>query len=349
MLRQFRPNGRRFTPFPKDFMAITDTEICEVFEPWRDALYFGGAETARTEIWPRCSGGIPLARKRKNLSVAIAINTNISAQAAANALSLNRRTAATALQQLSTGSRINRAADDSAGMAIGANMTAQILGLNMAVRNANDGISLLQTADGGIGAQSDLLQRMRELAVQAATDTVSSDQKTYLNGEFLALKDQISQITSNTTWNGIGVLNGTGGRMEMGDFEIRLGSTSSDIIKVKITAMTTSLGKNLAAIASSTITTASASANAINAIDTALDKVNSQRALIGAGINRLNYAVNNLTSGAQNATQSRSQVLDTDYAKVTSELARTQIIQQAATAMLAQANQQQQTVMALLK
>jgi flagellin len=220
-------------------------------------------------------------------------------------------------------------------------MTAQIRGLNQAVRNANDGISMLQTAEGAMVEQTNMLQRMRELAVQATTATYNSTQLGYLDTEFQALDTQINNIASNTKWNGTTVLETAATKTFI------VGSAGTESITVAL-ASTANTASGLATTALVVSTSASA-ATAITAIDTALASISSARATIGAGINQLTYAADNLTNVSQNLTASRSQIMDTDYATATTQLARSQIIQQAATAMLAQANQQPQSVLALLK
>ena len=272
------------------------------------------------------------------------INTNVNALFAQSSLKVNSRNLSQAMQQLSSGSRINSASDDAAGLAIGQTMTAQIRGLTQAVRNANDGISMLQTAEGSMNEQSNILQRMRELAVQASTATYSSTQRGYLKTEFSALSSQLDNIASQTTWNGIQILDGTGGTS--GSFDIQVGAVSGQTITVKIAKVTTAasgLG------VSGDISTASGASSVITNINSALETLNSARATIGAGINQLTYAADNLTNVITNYSNSRSQVMDTDYATATTQLAKSQIIQQAATAMLAQANQAPQSVLALLK
>lgn len=276
------------------------------------------------------------------------INTNVNSLIAANASTKNARALSAAMEQLSTGSRINKAADDAAGLAIAQTMTAQIRGLDMAVRNANDATSLLQTADGAMIEQTNMLQRMRELAVQASTDTVSATQKGYLQTEFADLQSEINRIAGNTQWNGMNILNASAG--SSGAFTFQVGANSGQTISVTIASMTNS-GSNLSAVLSSglKISSLSGASGAITTIDSALDTVNNLRATIGATQNQLTYAADNLTNISQNASASRSRVTDTDYAAATSQLAKNQIISQAATAMLAQANQQPQTVLALLK
>jgi len=278
------------------------------------------------------------------------INTNVSALYSQNAMKTNARAMNTAMEQLSTGTRINSAKDDAAGLAIGQSMTSQIRGLNQAVRNANDGVNMMQTAEGAMVEQSNMLQRMRELAVQASNGTYSTSQRDYLNTEFQALTTQINNIASQTTWNGQSLLTGTNTNSitgTSGAFQFQVGQASGQTLSVDIGNMDTSAsGLNVASLA---VTTASGASGAITTIDTALDTINLQRAAIGAGINQLSYAADNMTNISANVTQSRSTIMDTDYALATTQLAKTQILQQASTAMLAQANQQAQGVMALLK
>jgi flagellin len=286
------------------------------------------------------------------------INTNTAATVTSNALATNSRAMSQSMERLSTGQRINSASDDAAGLAISSKMTSQIRGLDQAVRNANDAISMVQTADGAAIEVSNMLQRMRELSVQAATGTNTSDDVTSLNAEFTALRDQIQFVANNTQWNGSNILNGTAGgtvgdtlsvsfqvgannaqmvTLDFGDFNLADGAQAAAAGKSK-----GALGADLSALAVNTGTV-------ITKLDTAIAGVNTQRSSYGAMINRLEYAVDNLANVSQNAAASRSRVLDADYATESTELARTQIIQQAGTAMLAQANQQSQSVLALLK
>ena len=276
------------------------------------------------------------------------INTNVSALQAQNALTKNARGMSASMEQLSTGSRINSAKDDAAGLAIGQTQTAQIRGLNQAVRNLNDGVNLLQTAEGALTETTNMLQRMRELAVQSASGTYSTTQRSYLAVEFLALGSQIENIASQTTWNGYTVLTGTTGGTTTGTFSFQAGQTSGQTIDVAIGAMTLSALGITATNAVGVSTAASASA-AIAYIDSAINTVNSQRATIGAAINRMTYAADNITNISSNTAASRSTIMDTDYATASTNLSKNQIIQQAATAMLAQANQQPQSVLSLLK
>jgi len=273
----------------------------------------------------------------KKMSV---INTNVSALQAQNALAGNARVMSKAMNSLSTGSRINSAGDDAAGLAIGQALTSQIRGLNQAVRNANDGINLLQTAEGALVAQTDMLQRMRELAVQASNGTVSTTQRTYLQTEYSQLSSQIGKINSQTSWNSSNILSAS-------TLNFQVGAQSGQTISVTIAATTV----NALQISGTTVAGASGgvASSALAKVDSALSIINTQRANIGAGINRLTYAADNLTNISSNLAASRSTIMDTDYAGASTSLSRSQIIQQAATAMLAQANQQPQSVLALLK
>ena len=272
------------------------------------------------------------------------INTNVNALFAQNSMKTNARAMSSAMEKLSTGSRINNAKDDAAGLAIGQTMTSQIRGLNQAVRNANDGINMMQTAEGAMVEQSNMLQRMRELAVQASNGTYSSTQRSYLQNEFDQLGSQITDISTDTTWNSINLLDGTGSA----GFSFQVGQNSGQTISIDVANMGfSSLASGVTL--GTAVSTASAAQATIGKLDSALETINQQRSTIGAGINRLTYAADNLTNIASNVTASKSTVMDTDYAEASTQLSKTQIIQQAATAMLAQANQQPQSVLSLLK
>ena len=290
------------------------------------------------------------------------INTNVKALMASNALNKNGRVQQDVMESLSTGKSINRASDNAAGLSIREVMTAQINGLNAAVKNANDSISMLQTADGALNETSSMLQRMRELAVLSVNDTYSTTQKTAMSTEFNQLSSEIDRIAGQTQWNGMAILNGSGGlysgaaAASTGQFTFQVGANTAQTISVIITNVAITAGTNTTPVASTlgvlslaTIATAAGATTAITSLDSALTILNTQRSTIGAMVNRLTHAVDNLTNVAQNAADSRSKVEDTDYAAATSELARTQIIAQAATAILAQANQQPQSVLSLLK
>ena len=287
------------------------------------------------------------------------INTNVAAQMAANALAKNDRAMTQTMERLATGSRINSASDDAAGLAISSKLTAQVNGLNQAVRNGNDAIAMLQTADGAMEEVGNMLQRMRELGVQGGTGTLSSTDRTALNTEFVALRTEIERIADNTQWNGDNLLDGSAGSFGVLTFQV--GYEASQTITVDVgdlelaagaaayTAGTSAggiLGADLSAI---TITTAALSNTQVTALDTAIAGLDAKRATLGSSLNVLEFAVDSLANASQNASQARSRIADADYATETTELARTQIIAQAATAMLSQANQQTMNVMALLK
>ena len=271
------------------------------------------------------------------------INTNVSALFAQNSMKTNARAMSSAMEKLSTGSRINSAGDDAAGLAIGQTMTAQVRGLNQAVRNANDGINMMQTAEGAMVEQTNMLQRMRELAVQASNGTYSSTQRGYLQNEFDQLGSQITDISTDTTWNGLSLMD-----TASASFKFQVGQIADQTISVTIGDMSLSTLASAVTLGTA-ISTASDASDTIDYLDTALDTINAQRAIIGAGINRLTYAADNLSNISANVTASRSSVMDTDYATASTQLSKAQIVQQAATAMLAQANQQPQSVLALLK
>ena len=383
------------------------------------------------------------------------INTNVKSLVAQNAMTVNNRSLSESMQQLSTGKRINSAKDDAAGFAISQRMTSQIRGLDQAVRNASDAISLIQTAEGALIEVNNMMQRMRELAVQSSTDSNMAGDKSALNAEFTQLRSEINRVALNTQWNGTNILDkGFGGS---GTFKFQVGANANQTIDLTIgnyttnstsqgttaavdtttaasgpgatgakqistfkiagtpaigdvitatvgdksfshtvkvgsattvqtvaeiaTAINTGLGTItgvtsavstdtitftaavnatpfsisasqaglLSGIRESHISTQSASNSAIGALDAALAAVTAGRAEMGATMNRLQYASDNLSNISTNTSASRSRIEDTDYATATTELARTQIIQQAATAMLAQANQSGQSVLALLK
>ena len=289
------------------------------------------------------------------------VNTNVNASIAQNALVRNERSMNTAMERLSTGQRINSASDDAAGLAIASRMTSQIKGLDVAVRNANDGISMISTADGALVEVTNMLQRMRELALQAANGTTTSADRDYLNSEYVNLLSEIERIAQNTQWNGNDILDGTANGTS-GTVAFQVGANGGQTVSVNfgnatnaaVAATGSGMLQDVASAAPTLTAATTASAltkgtSAVTAIDTAITNVNSQRATFGAAMNQLTYAVDNLSNVKVNSEAARSRILDTDYAKETSELARTQIIQQAGTAMLAQANQLPQTVLSLLQ
>jgi len=319
------------------------------------------------------------------------INTNVSATLASNAIKRNDRDMTTAMERLSTGLRINSAGDDAAGLAISARMASQVKGLEQAARNANDGISMLQVAEGAVSEISNMLGRMKELAVQASSGTYSDTDREALNLEFQELMKEIARIARNTEWNGIKILQGTGthtaASVDKLPINLQVGDGSGQTMGVDLKSWvpdaafdasltTAAINANVNDVASNPkgtaygdavlkvntagvegdgddvyidIKTADAAVDVITQLDTAITAAASERATYGAYINRLEYAQDNLMNVAQNTDASRSRIEDADYAAETSELARTQIISQASTAMLAQANQSKQSVLALLQ
>lgn len=391
------------------------------------------------------------------------INTNIKSLVSQNAITKNNRDLSDAMQQLSTGKRINSAKDDAAGLAISSRMTSQITGLDQAVRNGNDAVSLLQTTEGAMVEMSNMLQRMRELAIQSANNTYTSDDRGYIDLEFQQLKQEVNRITRDTQWNGMNVMSGAfvGDSEVAGTFRFQVGGNQGQVISHTVAAMGfkastgaianavstpfvadpataqvsgltlsgtftagdkvsatingvtesyTITGNDLISGTSATIletitsqlntkfddafegidvsfsgavlsltanpaaaftptvaitfvndegaltnikdlvvTNSTSSNTAIAELDVAINRINTERSGMGAVMNRLMHAVDNLVNVSQNTSESRSRILDADYAKASSELARTQIISQAATAMLAQANQSNQSVLQLLQ
>lgn len=273
------------------------------------------------------------------------INTNSSATIAANALLKNDRDLSKAMNQLSTGSRINRAADDAAGLGVSIVMTSQINGLNQSIRNANDGISLAQTADGALGQAIDIFQRMRELAVQAGNSVLSDNQQDYLAAEFNALADGLETIADNTSFNGVSILKNFSGS---NTYDIKGADASTTMANVLVVTLDVPV-----LLAQSMDISAAAGPSAVPAVvstvDNVLQMLSAGRALLGAAMNTLGYVADAQMAELANTEVSRSRIADTDYAVATTELARAQIIQQAGTSMLAQANQAPQSVLALLQ
>jgi flagellin len=275
------------------------------------------------------------------------INTNIKSLVSQDAIAKNNRALTNAMQQLSTGKRINSASDDAAGLAISSRMTSQIRGLDQAIRNGNDAISMMQTTEGAMIEMTNMLQRMRELAIQSSNDTYAIEDREYLDIEYQQLIAEINRVTTDTQWNGMNVLDGTGGANSDGVLKFQVGANEGQTITHTISDM--SSDGELDMISDTDILDRDNAANAITQVDEALDVINRERAGIGAIVNRISYSVDNLANVSLNTSASRSRIVDADYAKASSELARSQIVEQAATAMLAQANQQPQTVMQLLK
>jgi len=277
--------------------------------------------------------------------MALVINTNVAALNAQRNLSTSQSSLNTALQRLSSGLRVNSAKDDAAGLAIAERMNAQVRGMTVAMRNANDAISFAQTAEGGIVKISDALQRMRELSVQSANGTNSSGDRANLQTEFAQLQAEITRLTNGTTFNGQVVLSGA----TAFTFQVGAGTTSGvDTISVTGGNLATGAVSSAAAAAVS-ITAVSAATAAITAIDSALDAANTLRANFGAVQNRFESVISNLQIAVENQTAARSRIMDADFAAETAALTRAQILQQAGTAMLAQANVQPELALTLLR
>ena len=272
------------------------------------------------------------------------INTNTSALRAQNGGRVANQALQTAMERLSSGKRINSAKDDAAGLAIASSMTAQIRGMNQAVRNSNDGISFAQTAEGALGEVSNMLQRIRELAVQSKSGTYSTADRTNLNAEATALQAQISDILTNTKFNGVAV------------FDYAATDTASDDIVIQVGAGTETVSVAKAFLNSGNFEAADFAVDSVaNAtttialVDTNLGAINTARAGLGASQSRLESVVNNLTNVVTNLSDARSRIEDADFSQETTKLAKAQILSQASTAMLAQANQSQQGVLSLLR
>ena len=273
------------------------------------------------------------------------VNTNPVALFSKAALAANNKDLTQALERLATGKRINSASDDVAGAAISTKMSSRFRSLDQAVRNANDGISLLQTVDGAVNGMTDALYRMRELAIQSANDTNDQDGRDALQLEFAALQEEISNTITNTTWNGMKVLEAEPGS---GTAKFQVGASSADSIALPLTSLNTS--DVATAIGAGTLIDSLANAQAsLGDIDNAITQINGERSTWGATMNRLTYAADNAANVSMNSAASRSRILDTDYAQATAEMARAMILDQAGTAMLSQANQQPMYVLALLR
>ncbi|MGM9483855.1 flagellin [Roseateles sp. NT4] len=298
------------------------------------------------------------------------INTNLLSLNAQRNASSAQSSLATSMQRLSSGLRVNSARDDAAGLAIAERMNSQVKGMNVAIRNANDGISLSQTAEGALGKVNDMLQRMRELAVQSANGTNNTDDRTALNNEFTQLQSEITRLSTNTTFNGQAVLTNT----TSFNFQVGANATTNDTITISgqnMLGTVTAAGKNdgaLAEVANSANTDISnvgaagtgatfdayagatkGALDSIAKIDQAISQVNVARSTFGAAQNRFDAVISSLGTAVENQSAARSRIMDADYAMETANLSRAQILQQAGTAMIAQANQQPQQVLSLLR
>ena len=272
------------------------------------------------------------------------INTNIGALKAANASNAAGKALGTAMERLSTGKRINSAKDDAAGLAIATSMTSQVRGMNQGIRNANDGISMAQTAEGALNEVTNMLQRQRELVVQASNDTYSATDLANLKSEMDALNEQITNVVTNTEFNGQKLFDATAGTA--GVVSVQAGANEADAIDIDLSTNLTT-DADLAAAAAVDVTALAAGDIAL--FDTAIETVSIVRAGLGASENQLESAVANLGNNITNLSDARSRIEDTDYSAESTALAKAQILSQASGAMLAQANQSQQNVLSLLR
>jgi flagellin len=263
------------------------------------------------------------------------INTNMISLNAQRNLSTSQSSLATSMQRLSSGLRVNSAGDDAAGLAIATRMNAQIKGINVAIRNANDGISLAQTAEGALSTVTDALQRMRELAVQSMNGSNGTTDRANLDTEFQALSAEIVRIATQTKFNGTTIIGASAGAQVF-----QVGANNGDTLTITTTAVTSVSGG---------VSTTTLAGAAITALDGMLDTISTSRASYGAAISRFGFAISNLQVTGENQSAARGRIMDADFAAETSNLSRAQILQQAGSAMVAQANQLPQTVLTLLR
>jgi flagellin len=279
------------------------------------------------------------------------INTNVASLTSQRLLSNTTNSLKTSMERLSSGLRVNSAKDDAAGLAISDGMTSQIRGMTVAIRNANDGISMAQTAESAMGSMTETMQRMRDLAVQASNfGAVSSSDREKLSTEFKQLGAEISRIIKNTEFNGKKVLNG---QLSGANFQVGANTSTDNQISITVSNLSAASGIQslfgAAAVSIGASATSTGTRNAVNAIDTAIKKIDTFRSTLGAVQNRFTTTIGNLQSSIENQSAARSRIIDADFAAETSNLSRTQILQQAGTAMLAQANQSSQNVLSLLR
>ncbi len=267
--------------------------------------------------------------------MAMTINTNVVSLNAQRNLSNSKVSLATSMERLSSGLRVNSARDDAAGLAIADRMNAQIRGIGVAIRNANDGISLAQTAEGALATMTDALQRMRELAIQSQNGTNSASDRANLDAEYQQLSQEITRIADQTKFNGVAIVGAAAGANVF-----QVGPNNGDTLTITTSAVTT--------VAGDVLTTGAAN-TAVTALDTSLDLINTQRATYGAAMSRFSLAITNLQITGENQAAARGRIVDADFASETANLSRAQIMQQAGAAMVAQANQLPNQVLALLR
>jgi flagellin len=283
------------------------------------------------------------------MALTVATNTGaLMAQAAASSVNKEMEIS---MERLATGKRINSAADDAAGVAIASRLTAEITGTNQAIRNTMDAQALIDTAEGASTEVENILQRMRELAVQASSDTNSAADRTSMDLEYEALKDEIDRISSVTTWAGQSLLAATTTTGTQFNFHIGSGtSANNDYLTVTVTGLkSTEIGSTVSVESTDIAASAGVARTAIGVLDAAIADINSARASLGSYSNRMDHTVNNLTNVSNNLSAGLSRIQDADFAAETTSLAKTQILQQASTAMLAQANASKQNVLSLLQ
>ncbi len=267
--------------------------------------------------------------------MALMINTNVVSMNAQRNLAASQSSLATSMERLSSGLRVNSAKDDAAGLAIADRMNAQVRGITVAIRNANDGISLSQTAEGALATMTDALQRMRELAVQAQNGTNSTSDRANLDTEYQQLSSEITRVATQTKFNGKAIVGASAGANVF-----QVGANNGDTLTVITTTITTVGGS---------LTTAANASTAVSALDAKLDAITSNRATYGAAMSRFQFAISNLSITQENQAAARGRIVDADFAHETANLSRAQILQQAGTAMVAQANQLSSNVMSLLR
>jgi flagellin len=281
------------------------------------------------------------------------INHNISSMIGQSALGSQQAALSKSLEKLSTGLRINRASDDAAGLSVSESLRSKIRGLGRAQSNAEDGIALLQIAEGATGEVNNILQRLRELAIQSSTDTMTTTERTYINKEFGQLMNEITRISNSASYNGMTLLDGAVGSFGVSGGQasvLHIGSGSSNSVdRISITVGAMTLGALGLSATTTSVSTSAAALAALSSIDGAVRSVNTVRSDMGAYVNRLEFAISNLSNQIYNTQDAESRIRDVDFAKETTEFTRAQILSQSATSMLAQANQVPQGILALLQ
>lgn len=275
--------------------------------------------------------------------MAMTVRTNIAAMKASGQLNTTTKRLTTSLERISSGLRINKAADDAAGLGVATNLETTAMSQQQGIRNANDGLSIIQTAESATNEVTDILQRMRELAIQSASETLDNDERLYIDDEFTELQAEMQRIAASTQFNGVSLTDNSNTTL---DVQVGVANSSASRISISLIDLrVTSLGVDTATIQ---VTTASVAQAALASIDTALDSVNSGRSILGASQNRIDSAINNAMIFTEALSNAESQIRDADFAFETSELTKQQIMQQAGVAALAQAKNMNQSVISLL-